>query len=112
MKKHAVDASGRDAERLASFGLRRQMAFARRGLFWALLSGITWGVVGVLLGLALSMPPFAALPGGSTALWGLLCAPLAGACLHDSFAALWLLSYNLGTGAARSMRAPRVPGRG
>jgi drug/metabolite transporter (DMT)-like permease len=86
------------AAALEAVRLHQQMTFARRGLIWAAISGLTWGVVGVLLGLALTLPPFSHVRSGSSAFWGLLVAPLVGACLHDTFAALWLLAYNVSTG--------------
>jgi drug/metabolite transporter (DMT)-like permease len=86
---------------LDSAQLERRLSFARRGLLWGVLSGITWGIVGVLLGLALSMPPFSDSHPGSVPLWGLLAAPLVGACLHDTFAALWLVTYNVSSGRGK-----------
>jgi len=86
---------------LQALRLRRQLRFARRGLFYGLLSGMTWGVVGVLLGLALKMAPFDQVHPNGAAWWGLLAAPVAGACLHDTFAALWLLIFNLASGRGR-----------
>ena len=99
----AARAPGANAEGavLEATRLRRQLSFARRGLVYGLLSGITWGIVGVLLGLALGLPPFSDASAGSAALWGLLAAPLVGACLHDTFAALWLIAFNVSSGRGR-----------
>lgn len=63
----------------------------RGGLAWGLFSGVTWGLTGVVLGLALLRAPFA---GGGVA----LAAPLAAAAMHDGLAALWLFLFNLFAG--------------
>jgi drug/metabolite transporter (DMT)-like permease len=97
----SADAHEAGGQRLEAVRVQRQLSFARRGLFWGLLSGITWGLVGVLLGVALGLPPFSNVRPHSAALWGLLAAPLVGACLHDSFAALWIVAYNVSTGRAK-----------
>jgi len=71
--------------------------YRRSGLAWALLSGVFWGADGVVLGVALTMAPFA----GAAA----LVAPLAAAALHDGLATGWMLAYNAATGRLR--RLPR-----
>lgn len=83
-----------------------EMKFAKKGLGWGGFSGAVWGLDGVLLGIALSMAPFA---GGSS----LFLAPLVGAALHDGIAAFWLLLLNVYSGKLREI--PRAlatkPGR-
>lgn len=71
--------------------VNREVSHAKKGLVWGVISGATWGLDGVILGIALGMAPFT---GGMS----LYAAPLAGACLHDGFAGLWLFFYNLFTG--------------
>lgn len=69
----------------------QDLAFAKRGLVWALCSGVAWGLDGVLLGIVLGAPILT-----GEKLW--LAAPLAVAGLHDTFSALWLMAYNFFTG--------------
>jgi len=73
---------------------QRELSYARSGIGWGLLSGATWGLDGVLLGIATAMAPF-------TDGLSLFAAPLAAACLHDGFAALWVFIYNLIVGKWR-----------
>lgn len=70
---------------------KRDIAFAKKGLAWALGSGIIWGAEGVVLGIALSMAPFADSP-----LW--LLAPLTASGMHDLIAGCWTLMFNWKTG--------------
>ena len=58
----------------------------RSGFLWAVLSGVSWGADGVVLGLVLAMSPFV---GAAT-----LVAPLAVAALHDGLATGWMLGFN------------------
>ncbi len=62
----------------------------RSGFAWAVLSGLFWGVDGVVLGLVLAMSPFL----GAAS----LVAPLAVAALHDGLATGWMLGFNGLTG--------------
>ena len=62
----------------------------RSGLAWAVVSGISWGADGVILGLVFAMSPFV----GAAALVG----PLAVAALHDGLATGWMLAFNGATG--------------
>lgn len=71
--------------------MRKELSHAKKGLLWGVLSGMTWGLDGVILGIATAMAPFT---GGAS----LYAGPLAGAALHDGFAGLWLFIYNLLTG--------------
>lgn len=72
----------------------RQISHSKRGILWGVLSGATWGLDGVILGIALSIAPFT---NGAS----LFAAPLVGAALHDGFAGLWLLLCNIVTGKWR-----------
>jgi drug/metabolite transporter (DMT)-like permease len=54
------------------------------------MSGMLWGLDGVILGVALGMAPFS---GTST-----VYAPLAVAALHDTFATVWMLVFDGSTG--------------
>ena len=62
----------------------------RSGFLWAVLSGVSWGADGVILGVVLAMSPFV---GAAT-----LVAPLALAALHDGLATGWMLGFNGVTG--------------
>lgn len=73
---------------------KRELAFAKKGIGTGLYAGAAWGLDGVLMGLVLGMAPF-------TNNLSLFAAPLVGACLHDGFAALWLMIYNAITGKWR-----------
>ena len=68
-----------------------ELSHAKKGLFFGMLAGATWGLDGVILGIALAMAPFT----GAAAAFA---APLAGACLHDGFATFGIFFYNLFTG--------------
>ena len=72
-----------------------QPTYRRSGLAWALLSGVCWGIDGVVLGVALAMAPFA----GAAA----LVAPLAAAALHDALATGWMVGFNAATGRLRQL---------
>lgn len=71
--------------------MAQELSHAKKGLLYGVLSGASWGLDGVILGLALAMAPFT---GGV----GLYAAPMAGACMHDGFAGFWIFFYNLFTG--------------
>ncbi|NJB66500.1 drug/metabolite transporter (DMT)-like permease [Desulfobaculum xiamenense] len=81
---------------IAQLKERHDLAFAKKGLAWALGSGMIWGLEGVVLGMALALAPFADSP-----LW--LLAPLTASCMHDCTAALWTLAYNWRTGRLREV---------
>ncbi len=70
---------------------KNELSHAKTGLVWGLISGATWGLDGVILGIATAMAPFT---GGATFYAG----PIAGAALHDGFAGFLLFFYNLFTG--------------
>ncbi|WP_320174029.1 DMT family transporter [Maridesulfovibrio sp.] len=84
------------ATTLEGLKLKQDVGFAKKGLFWALLSGITWGFDGVVLALAFGIAAFA-----DESHW--LLAPLTVAGLHDSFSAFWLLIYNVITGRMKEL---------
>lgn len=71
--------------------LTQELSHAKKGLLFGVISGATWGLDGVILGIALAMAPF-------TGAAGLYAAPMVGACMHDGFAGLWIFFYNLFTG--------------
>lgn len=77
----------------------QKLAHAKKGLFFGALSGIFWGLDGVLLGIALAMSPFT----DSALNNAIFVAPLVGACLHDGFAAFWLFLYNLFSGRGKEI---------
>jgi drug/metabolite transporter (DMT)-like permease len=79
---------------LQQIQMEREISFAKKGLIWGVISGATWGLDGVVLGMALAMIPFT---GGIS----LYAGPLIGAAMHDGFAGLWLFFYNLITGRWR-----------
>lgn len=69
----------------------QKLSHAKKGLFFGVLSGATWGLDGVILGMALAMAPF-------TDGISLYAGAMAGACMHDGFAGFWIFLYNLFTG--------------
>jgi len=86
--------SNLSAGNLQELQTSKELSHAKTGLIWGVISGATWGLDGVILGMALAMAPFT---GGAT----LYAAPIAGAGLHDGFAGFWLFLYNLFTGRWR-----------
>jgi drug/metabolite transporter (DMT)-like permease len=72
----------------------------RIGFVWGFLSGMMWGLDGVMLGVVLTMAPFV---GAST-----VYAPLVVACVHDGLATGWMLAYDGVTGKLR--RLPHTVG--
>ncbi len=74
----------------------RDLVFAKRGVFWALGSGITWGASGVFLSLVFTMAPFVDSP-----FW--LLAPLTASGMHDLIACCWMLVFNWKTGRIREI---------
>ncbi|MCO5387349.1 DMT family transporter [Desulfosporosinus sp.] len=73
----------------------QELGHAKKGLVYGVISGATWGLDGVILGMALAMAPFT---GGATL--SVYAGSLAGAAMHDGFAGFWLFFYNLFTGRA------------
>ncbi|MBF0208395.1 MAG: DMT family transporter [Oligoflexia bacterium] len=84
-------------EDLEALKQRQQLSYAKKGLLFGILSGVFWGLDGVLLGISIAMVPFS-----DTSL-AIYLAPLVGACMHDGFAAFWLFLYNLFTGRSREL---------
>ncbi len=71
--------------------MAQELSHAKKGLLYGVLSGASWGLDGVILGIALAMAPFT----DGTSLYA---GAMAGACMHDGFAGLWIFFYNLFTG--------------
>ena len=88
-----VGSTGRTA---AAAMAKRDLDFAKLGMFCALLSGMLWGLNGVVLDQGLKLAPF-----GDSALW--LLAPLTAAAMHDTLASCWCLAFNAGTGRLREI---------
>ncbi len=90
-----------------------QLSYAKRGLVAGILSGMTWGLQGVLLwSLALCFGPFGG-PYSSSPLWAGLIAAVTIACLHDFLASMWILLLDGVTGRLKEIpRALKTrPGR-
>jgi len=84
------------ASRAQAAVAKRDLDFAKLGLAWALMSGMLWGLNGVVLDQGLRQEPFA-----DAALW--LLAPLTAAAIHDTAAGLWCLLYNTSSGRLREI---------
>lgn len=84
-----------------------QSRFAKMGSAFGLISGMTFAVNSIILGIALAREPFTL---GSGAIF---VAPLVAAAMNDSMTALWLLIYNIWKGnfkeLVRSLKT--TPGR-
>lgn len=82
---------------------RHQMSYVKRGLTFGILSGMTWGLQGVLLwtfalALGVFMEPYFYSP-----LWAGLIAALACAALHDFLASCWIAFMCALTGRIREI---------
>jgi len=88
--------TGYNGRGAAAFMAKRDMDFAKLGLIWALMSGMLWGLNGVILDQGLRRGPFE-----GSALW--LLAPLTAAAMHDTLAAFWCLAFNGFTGRIREI---------
>lgn len=75
---------------------KMQANFAKKGSAIGLFSGITFGLHSAVLGVALAMAPF-------TNGVSVVVAPLVGAAINDSIAALWLLFYNIAQGRSKEI---------
>nr|WP_320026647.1 DMT family transporter [uncultured Acetobacterium sp.] len=73
---------------------QQELRHAKSGLGFGVVSGMTWGLSGVIMSIAFGMAPFT--EGAS-----LLVAPLVGAALHDGFAGFWVFLFNLFNGKWR-----------
>ena len=80
----------------AELATQRDLRFAKIGIAIALFSGMTWGLDGVVLGHALTMPPFL-----TPDLW--LLAPLTAAAMHDTSSALAITCINFYAGKHREI---------
>ena len=94
----------------------KQLKHAKKGIFAGLMSGLTWGASGTVIGLAQGFAPFSTIeqPEDTKLLVGVLVATaIAGAFLHDFFAALWVGVFNIKNGKFKEYgRALRTkPGR-
>ena len=98
--------TGVAADQLARAREKKELAYAKKGLVLALLSGMIWSFDGLALGEGLSHAPFT-LP----VAWML--APLLAAGIHDLCAALFCFGWNAGQGRAREVFRTLVsrPGR-
>ena len=69
----------------------KQVGYAKKGMAAAIAAGALWGLNGVLLGFVFHFDPFL------TAV-SVLVASIVQAGLHDGFAAIWVILYNLKNG--------------
>ncbi|OIO05942.1 MAG: EamA family transporter [Desulfovibrionaceae bacterium CG1_02_65_16] len=76
--------------------LRQDVSFAKKGLIFALISGMCWGCNGVILSLAFTTAVLS-----NNAYW--LLAPLTVGALHDTCSAFWLLVFNGFTGRLKEL---------
>lgn len=67
---------------------KREVNYAIKGVSRGLLAGAAWGLEGVLMGMVLVLAPF----NHNT---NIFVVTLVAACLHDGFAALWILTNNV-----------------
>lgn len=72
------------------------LAYAKKGLMWAAVSAVFWGLGGVLLSLGLGMAPFTA---GATIYTG----ALVGGAMNDGLGGIYLFGYNIYTGRWREV---------
>ena len=75
---------------------KQDVAFAKKGLIYAVLSGMSWGLNGVILSFAFAAAVFL-----DEEYW--LLAPLTVGALHDTCAAIWLLIFNGSTGRLKEL---------
>ena len=72
------------------------LTHAKKGLGWGLLSGVSFGLDTVLMGLALSLAPLATVPS--------LAAVMVGAALKETWGAIWVLLNCFRLGKQREIR--------
>lgn len=97
MAKGYGAAEGSGGERSArEAGTRLKLAYAKKGLTLAAVSGLCWGLGGVLLSLGLERAPFNS---GATIYSGVL----VGGALNDGLGAIYLLLFNVVTGRRREL---------
>lgn len=73
---------------------KRELNYAKKGISRGLLAGAAWGLEGVLMGMVIILAPF----NHNT---NIFVVTLVGACLHDGFAALWIVIMNVINGKWR-----------
>ncbi len=69
----------------------KQVGYAKKGMAAAIAAGALWGLNGVLLGFVFHFDPFLTVV-------SVLVASIVQAGLHDGFAAIWVILYNLKNG--------------
>lgn len=79
-------------ENISSLILKRDVHYAKNGIAYSLISGVTWGIDALLLGYVLTQYPF------NDTKAALIVAPLVGACIHTGLSSLFTIIYNLFTG--------------
>jgi len=70
--------------------------FRVQGILFGLISGITFGLYGVVSGFYFAEMPFAVMV-------GLLAVPMVGSAICDTFSTIWVLIFNLMRGAGREI---------
>ncbi len=79
-------------QNIASLTLKRDLKYAKKGIAYSLISGVTWGMDALLLGYVLTQYPF------NDTNAALMVAPLVGACIHTGLSSLFTIIYNVFTG--------------
>ena len=77
---------------IASLTLERDVHYAKKGIAYSLISGVTWGMDALLLGYVMTQYPF------NDTKAALIVAPLVGACIHTGLSSFFTIIYNLFTG--------------
>lgn len=77
---------------IASLTLKRDLGYAKKGIAYSLISGVTWGMDALLLGYVMTQYPF------NDTKATLIVAPLVGACIHTGLSSFFTIIYNLFTG--------------
>lgn len=82
---------------------QKELSFAKRGMILGLISGVLYGLDGILLGMVFPLVP-------NINSSGLFVVPIVIACLYDGFAALWIFTKNIISGKwreyGRTLRSP------
>ena len=76
----------------------KQVGYAKKGMAAAIAAGALWGLNGVLLGFVFHFDPFLTVV-------SVLVTSIVQAGLHDGFAAIWVILYNL-----KMERSKNMPG--
>ena len=77
---------------IGSLTLERDLKYAKKGIAYSLISGVTWGIDALLLGYVMTQYPF------NDTKVDLIVAPLVGACIHTGLSSFLTILYNLFTG--------------